>query len=473
VMSRSGIEVRGSEFVTPGTVQEAVKQINIITSVVPPTILDNVRGSNAAFVIYGPGEHSFNIPEYRHLFLRDNWNMAEGYGGGLSSSSAASVIRHHEIPQARRPYPASYISNHRNGSVLAHEVGHSVHRPGMSAEMDRELQAIYAHVMALPENPAQPNGRLKYQSNVAGAKIYMGTNVNEYIATAFSIWFDAMDESPTWRTLWGPINKRDELRRYDPWLYNFLTRILPEERALSEVWGRNVINEAAPFYPPEPPEPTGRWGSSVKIKSAAAINPAGSGLQSYIPFNAAANTVPEVELWWDYDTCLMRWYLEPDSTESYFRIVRKNRADFTLNSQRNNLVLKPAETEVTAGSKIVLAQRNSEDESQWWKFNLQEDGTFIITNRLNENFAITTENNNIASGNGIVLGEADSATTRFWRLEGASRPLPIMPDYVPEPPTIDDVLDILMQLAGLPNTAPANSTIEDALAILMFLAGLA
>jgi hypothetical protein len=42
----------------------------------------------------------------------------------------------------------------------------------------------------------------------------------------------------------------------------------------------------------------------------------------------------------------------------------------------------------------------------------------------------------------------------------------------PVPPTIEDALNILMQLAGLPNNAPSGSTIEDALQILMFLAGL-
>jgi len=45
--------------------------------------------------------------------------------------------------------------------------------------------------------------------------------------------------------------------------------------------------------------------------------------------------------------------------------------------------------------------------------------------------------------------------------------------FAPRPnPTIEDVLDILMSLAGLPSTAQEGATIEDALEILMHLAGL-
>jgi hypothetical protein len=417
VMSGSGVPVRGSEHVLLRTVQQAADMVDVILSAMPENVLANMRRNNQ-FVIFGPGEHSYNIPEHRSIFLRDAWNRAEGYGGNTAATSAANVERHHNIPAAQRPYASAYASGYRDESILAHEFGHGIHS-AMPTAMRNELTSIFNTARATPENPANPTGRRKWDNS------YAGSNASEYMATVTATWFDAMRETASWGGTYGPLNTREELRRYDPPFYNFLTRIFPETKTLSTAWGSGVPNTSAPFFAPEPPEPTGKYGPSVKIKSASAANPAGSGLNAYIEFNAAANTIPNVELWWDVNTDLMRWYLEPDDDESYFRIRKKIERDNNLNAQNGNLVLMPTGSGAAAGARVALSAARDTGDSQWWNLRRQADGSFIIFNKSNPEMALATENNATASGTRVVLasGNAAGTTSRFWRITDGDVPL--------------------------------------------------
>jgi hypothetical protein len=468
IRTQSGVWVRASEFVHQSTIEEAARMIDVVLSAAPSSLTTRMASSNQ-FVVFGPGEHSYNIPEHRSIFLRDNWNRAEGYGGSTAAASSANVWRYHALPAAQRTiYPAEYRSQYANESLLAHEFGHGIMNPGMNGaavvnagsptNMNNELRAIRSHVITLPENPTQPTGRRRWQGPTTGSFTYMSSNVDEFAATGVSIWFDAMADSNGWGEVRGPVSHREELRRYCPPTYNFFARVLPEQRHMSQGWN-NVPNSWSPFFAPEPAEPSGRYGPSVKIKSAMTIanNPAGSGLQTYIPFNAAANHIPNVELWWDYNTDLMRWFLEPDANEQFFRIVRKNRPDYTLNAQRDNLVLAPASG--TSGANIVLAQRSTTDNSQWWRFERQTNGTFVITNRAHPTLAITLASNATSSGTRIVLGSSTTATSRFWNLEGN---VPLVNDSgstAPAPAITTTPTSLTFASAAVGYTRPAAQTI--------------
>jgi len=415
VVSQAGVPVRGSEFVLERTVQQAVDMVDVILSAMPESVLSNMR-SRSSFVVFGPGEHSYNIPEHRSIFLTDNWNRAEGYGGNTSATSAANVERHHNIPAAQRPYESGYASGYRNESILAHEFGHGVHS-GMPTAMRNELQAIFNSARETPENPANPTGSKKWDNS------YAGSNASEYMATVTATWFDAMNETANWGGTYGPLNYREELRRYDTPFYNFLTRIYPETRTLSTAWGSGVPNSSSPFFAPEPPEPTGKYGPSVKIKSTLATNTAGAGLNAYIPFNAAANTIPDVGMWWDVNTDLMRWYLEPDDDESFFRIRKKIERSHTLNAQRGNMVLMPAGTNAAAGTRVVLDTANRANDAQWWNLRRQADGGFIIINKNNPEMALALQGDSTADGTRIALASAASSNSRFWRITDGDVPL--------------------------------------------------
>ncbi|MCL1832140.1 MAG: hypothetical protein FWG45_04415 [Oscillospiraceae bacterium] len=425
VMSLNGVSIRGSAEVFHATVQDAAAQADAILSAAPEALIDRLTASYS-FSIYGPGEHPFNIPEHRSIFLRDDWNQYEGYGGNVSSTSAANVSRNHVLYSYEQLYPVRYVTPNPNESMLAYEFGHaimnaidhvSLWNDGAMSNMRRELDAIRASVTAKLENPANPVGRLKWQGAESGTFTRMSGDSHGFMAGASTIWFNAKSES-AWQTNGnGPVNTRDELRRYDSLTYNFLTRFMPEASTLSATWGRDVPDSRSPFFAPPPPEPSERFGASVKLKSPLATNDAGMGLQSYIPYNAPANTIPNVELWWDYDTDLMRWYLEPDADERFFRIQRKNRDDYTENNQRDDLVLTP--TAAVNGASVVLARRNDTNESQWWQFIQVSGGRFAIINKSNPDTALALHDNTLIQGARLVLGETSASTAR-WLIEGKS-----------------------------------------------------
>jgi len=414
VTSMSGVPVRGSEFVLQRTVQQAADMVDVILSAMPESILTGMRSRNQ-FVIFGPGEHSYNITEHRSIFLTDNWNRAEGYGGNTAATSAANVERHHNIATAQRPYESGYASGYRNESILAHEFGHGVHS-ALPTAMRNEITAIFNSARSTPENPANPSGRNKWDNS------YAGSNASEYIATATATWFDAMNETSNWGGTYGPLNYREELRRYDTPFYNFLTRIYPETRTLSTAWGSGIPNSSAPAYTPEntpntpytphAPEPTGKFGPSIKIKSTSATNPAGSGLNVYATFGSDISASTAVELWWDVNTDLMRWYLQPDADESFFRIQKKG----------STLVLMPTNSATTAGTRIALAAVANTNDAQWWNIRRQADGTFVIINKANPQMALALAGNATASGTRIELA-ALTSSSRLWNLVDGDLPL--------------------------------------------------
>ncbi|MCL2456799.1 MAG: InlB B-repeat-containing protein, partial [Defluviitaleaceae bacterium] len=459
VVSRDGVPVRGSEHVHPNTVALGASQVDVILSAAPQALLDRLA-STSSFVIFGPGEHSYNIPEHRSMFLRDAWNRAEGYGGQTSATSAAGVTRWHVLSVAQRNthagsathpnrYPDAYRTGYANESILAHEFGHGIMNamggtggngapttafpanPGSPTHRRREMEDIYGAVIRMHENPVTSTGRLRWQGATTGQLTYMSSNAHEFIATATSIWFDAMSGG-TWQDNGrGPVTRREHLRRYCVQSYNFFSRIFPEApQHLSPAWS-SVTHGNGPTYPQAPPVPSGRWGAPVKIKTTLATNSAGAGLKVYTPFNATANSNinQAVELWWDINTELMEWFLDPvDETEQFFRIRKRvintvagSHFGHTANVQREDLVLMPQNSATASGTRIVLgaslANSNSNANAQQWSFLPQQNGNFVIVNRANPQTAITLRNNALASGTQIQLG-ATATTSAVWAVSG-------------------------------------------------------
>lgn len=415
IKSKTGVTIKGSEHVHLSTVQKAADIIDVMLSAVTPTHLENIR-KGVQFSIFGPGEHSYNIPEHRSIYARDDWNRAEGYGGRFSATSAANVERHHTIPAAQRPYASEYRSGYQNECILVHEFGHGVHSPGMTDELKNEIDAIYRVSLKTPESDS--NDRTKWQGATAGSTTYMSQNAGEFMATAATIWFDVMRETENW-DYFSPVNTREELRRYDTPFYNFLSRMYPETKTLSDTWGSGIPNNYEPAYPTEPAEPAGTWGASVKIKNTAANNPAGSGLCVYTPFNAAPNTIGSniVELWWDVNTDLMRWYLDPvDSSDTWFRIRKKVTRYYTENAQEDNMVLTPEDNAATTGTFVGLAANDNNNQSQQWRFDRQTDGSYYIVNRADTNMVLTLQNDETKPGTRVILGTVQAASAS-WQIE--------------------------------------------------------
>lgn len=228
IVSKTGIPVKGSEFVDVRTVQKAADLIDVILSAAPQLILEKMRTSNT-FLIFGPGEHSYNIPEHRRIFLTDHWNRAEGYGGFNSATSACNVERNGVHPADY--YPEGYASRYADECIIAHEFGHGIHSAFNAvypegSSMRTELAEAFANVTA--------NGMwTPYVRNGRGG--------SEYFATLTAVWYNAMAEGNA-----AGCNTRSELYAYDRKGYDFFSRIFSSyHMTLDEHWS-DVQNTAPP-----------------------------------------------------------------------------------------------------------------------------------------------------------------------------------------------------------------------------------
>ena len=128
----------------------------------------------------------------------------------VTSISERNLLRITEGPHATR-----YL----NEFIMAHEFGHAVHLIGLNYLPDRtkanELLSAYENARRLGRWP----------------NTYLIGNYEEYFATLTTVWFNVMAESAdgTWDGVRGPVNKRDELKEYDPEAYAFFESIYPRE----------------------------------------------------------------------------------------------------------------------------------------------------------------------------------------------------------------------------------------------------
>ena len=231
------IRVKGSEFVNIETLHEAGKIIDVILSAAPADLVANMRVNNT-FVIFGPCEHSYNIPEHRDVFLNrdsagkftDNWNRAEGYGGRTAATSAANVHRNH-VAQVSF-YPSAYASGYRDESILAHEFGHGIHSA---------FNAVYpaTHPLRQEFMNAFNNSRSR---NMWTPYIRDSARGGEYFATLTTVWYNAMANRNG-----ANCNTREEFFKYDRKGYDFFAKIFSHDvEELSSSW--RVPAGAAPNW---------------------------------------------------------------------------------------------------------------------------------------------------------------------------------------------------------------------------------
>ena len=236
VVSKSGITVKGSEFVDMRTVNKAADMIDKILSAAPKAILEKMSTSNV-FCIFGPGEHSYNIPEHRRIFLTDAWTRAEGYGGFTAATSACNVERNGTHPADY--YPEGYRSGYAHECILAHEFGHGIHSA---------FNAVY------PVGSAIRNEFDSAFSNTVSKEMWTPYVRNsrgggEYFATLTAVWYNAMAEGNG-----ANCNTRDELYKFDRKGYEFFSKIFSHEiNVIAPNWS-DVESTASPAWEwdPEP-----------------------------------------------------------------------------------------------------------------------------------------------------------------------------------------------------------------------------
>ena len=255
ITAKTGLTIKGSEFVDIRTVQKAADITDVILSAMPQAVV-NMISSQGAFLLFGPGEHSGNIPEQRNVITYDEFNRAEGYGGSNAATSAANVERCNVSGSGNTAdyYPVGYRSGYQHESILAHEFGHKI---------QTAFNSVYAstHPLRQEFNAAFSNVTSR---GMWTAYVRDASGGSEYFATMTSVWYNGMSEGNA-----ANCNTRDELFRYDRRAYDFFSKIYSlDKTVLSPDWA-NCPNTAAPNYNTGSPLPN----TTVQTRTLGTVAP--------------------------------------------------------------------------------------------------------------------------------------------------------------------------------------------------------
>ena len=210
--SKCGIVIKSSGAVSDEAHRVAAETADLMLGKMPE-VAAVMRRFHAEVAIYALNEDVYDIPEHRFGY-RILHRPVEGFGG-VSDLPVTSIAERNLLRVLDGPHATRY----RNEFIMAHEFGHAVHLIGINYLADqtkaKELLRAYENACRLGRWP----------------KTYAIGNYEEYFATLTTIWFDVMAESNdgTWDGVRGPINKRDELKEFDPEAYEFFRSIYPEE----------------------------------------------------------------------------------------------------------------------------------------------------------------------------------------------------------------------------------------------------
>ena len=208
------VDVNGLPLVSSWRVPDSAfvaahRTLYAMTSMLDPKIIEVMKRSNARVAIMARYEGTTDLPEH-HYLINDtslNWDLrARGLGGTieepLTSCAEENVL-------------AYQIDKYHAEDILIHEFAHAIHCIGLmiaEPEFDSRLKQLY-------EN-AKASGILD--------GTYRITDHMEYFAEAVQDWFNVNAEMPHTDGKHNWCNTREELRDYDPDLYNLLAEYFPE-----------------------------------------------------------------------------------------------------------------------------------------------------------------------------------------------------------------------------------------------------
>lgn len=206
--SKMGIRIKSGEKVSDRAHEAAAQMIDILLEKLPETA-DRMRELHAELAIYALDEDAYDIPEHRAGCLYMN-RPVEGYGGidenPVTSISEANILRVLE---------GTYQTRYKQELILAHEFAHAIHLIGIKNLAD---QTLYCRSIEV------------YEAAKAAGKwpgSYAISNFEEYFATLTTIWFNVMEEGKdgAWDGVRGPVNTREELKRYDTGAYEYFSQL--------------------------------------------------------------------------------------------------------------------------------------------------------------------------------------------------------------------------------------------------------
>ena len=208
-LDANGIPVVSSWRVPDSALVQAWKIISFMTSDIPPEVLQQMQATGLRVGVMARYEGTTDIPEHAHL-ERDttlNWDVrARGLGGDpelpLTTCAEENLLCYQ-------------IDKYHAEDILIHEFAHSIHLVGimpLDSTFNKRLQELLDQAIA----------EGKYEGT------YARTNIYEYWAEGVQDWFNVNAEVSHPDGKHNQLNTRDELRNYDPGLYDLLRHYFSE-----------------------------------------------------------------------------------------------------------------------------------------------------------------------------------------------------------------------------------------------------
>lgn len=208
------VDVNGLPLVSSWRVPDSAfvaahRTLYAMTCMLDTAILNAMIRSQARVAIMARYEGTTDLPEH-HYLVNDtalNWDLrARGLGGTieepLTSCAEENVL-------------AYQIDKYHAEDILIHEFTHAIHCIGIiqvDTTFNRRLQSLYEAA--------------KGRGDLAGT--YRETDKEEYFAEAVQDWFNVNAEMPYNDGKHNWVNTREELKDFDPDLYQLLSEYFPE-----------------------------------------------------------------------------------------------------------------------------------------------------------------------------------------------------------------------------------------------------
>ena len=207
----NGLPLISSWRVPDSAFVAAYRTLYCMTAMLAPEVLQAMKRTGARVAIMGRYEGTTDLPEH-HYLVNDtalNWDLrARGLGGTieepLTSCAEENVLGYQ-------------IDKYHAEDILIHEFAHAIHCIGIiqvDTTFNTRLQALY--------EKAKASGILD--------NTYRITDKEEYLAEGVQDWFNTNAEMPHTDGKHNWCNTREELREFDPDLYDLLSEYFPKTK---------------------------------------------------------------------------------------------------------------------------------------------------------------------------------------------------------------------------------------------------
>jgi len=208
-LDANGIAITASWRVPDSAMVQAWRIIKFMTNKLSENVLKAMVKVKTRVTVMARYEGTTDVPEHAHLKADTtlNWDVrARGLGGDM------------ELPLtscAEENLLAYQIDKYHAEDILIHEFAHSIHLIGIN-QVDTTFNSKLAKLL----NQAIAKG--KY------ANTYAKTDIYEYWAEGIQDWFNVNAEVAKPDGKHNQLNTREELKKYDPDLYQLIGQYFPE-----------------------------------------------------------------------------------------------------------------------------------------------------------------------------------------------------------------------------------------------------